>query len=488
VIANIGLALASAVLLILSFPRFNIAFLMTIAMAPLVLACAREPALIRRFLLGWITGAGCLFGITDWIRFVVSFHGGLGPVAGWAVFLLYCAAKGLYFGVFAALSGPVLRLKWALFAVPAVWVAVDQTAGTVLYRWVTLGNAGSDMSVPMRLAPLTGVHGLSFVFMMMSTAIVLLVLRRPRTQIAGLLVLVGLAFLPALPEPSRGTAQAVMVQPDVDQTLSWTSDSADALQRRLVMMSLEGALSVPKPELIVWPETPAPLYFDDDPRFRRHMQTLAATARVPVLFGTVARSPDGRPLNSAQLISDTGNPIGRYDKINLVPFGEYVPWPFTFAGKITSEVGDFRAGTRIVVAPVNGHQISAFICYESAFAGLVRSFAREGAEVLFNLSNDGYFGRSPSARGQHLLLVRMRAAENRRWILRGTNDGITAAVDPAGRVVRMLPSFEQVWSRMPFAFIQEKTIYTQFGDWFVWLCVLIAAPALLLGFQNRLVQ
>jgi apolipoprotein N-acyltransferase len=254
------------------------------------------------------------------------------------------------------------------------------------------------------------------------------------------------------------------------------------------MMSLEGSLTIPRPDLIVWPETPAPMYWDDDARFRQHVEALASTARVPVLFGTVARAPDGGPLNSAQLVSDTGAPLGRYDKINLVPFGEYVPWPFAFAGKITSEVGDFRPGTRVVVAPVNGHPIGSFICYESAFPDLVRQFAREGAQVLFNLSNDGYFGRSLSARGQHLLLVRMRAAENRRWILRGTNDGITAAVDPAGRVVQTLPPFEQVWGRMGYSYIQEQTVYTRFGDWFAWLCVLIAAPALLLGFQHRLVQ
>ena len=126
--------------------------------------------------------------------------------------------------------------------------------------------------------------------------------------------------------------------------------------------------------------------------------------------------------------------VDRYDKINLVPFGEFVPNVFWWVNRVTKEAGDFAPGSRIVEFPVNGHKVGVFICYESAFPDLVREFARGGAEVLVNLSNDGYFGRS-AAREQHLDLVRMRAAENRRWILRATNDGITVTVDPAGRIV-----------------------------------------------------
>ncbi len=125
--------------------------------------------------------------------------------------------------------------------------------------------------------------------------------------------------------------------------------------------------------------------------------------------------------------------VERYDKIKLVPFGEFVPDIFGWVNRITKEAGDFAPGERVVEFPVNGHRIGAFICYESAFPDLVRQFASDGAEVLVNLSNDGYFGHS-AAREQHLELVRMRAAENRRWILRATNDGITATIDPAGRV------------------------------------------------------
>ena len=199
-----------------------------------------------------------------------------------------------------------------------------------------------------------------------------------------------------------------------------------------------------------------------------------------VLLGIVAHTPSGAPLNSAALVSPEGQPVSRYDKVNLVPFGEFVPWPFGFANKISTEIGDFAAGKRVVVSPVvsptsGPHKIGTFICYESVFPNFVRKFAAGGAEVLFNISNDGWFGKS-AARLQHLSMVRMRAAENRRWILRSTNDGITATIDSAGRLRGTLPLYTEATSYTGFSYIQEQTVYTRFGDWFPLLCAMAAGP------------
>jgi len=477
-VLNALLALGSAALLILSFPRFDFPWLIAVALTPLLVAAYREPRPLMRFALGWLTGAVCLAGITDWIRFVVTFHGNLGAAPGWAVFVLYCLAKGLYFGVFALLVRPLLGVWWAGPPVAALWVAVDRTAGSIGYVWVTLGNAGANMSIPMRLAPIAGVHALSFVFVMMATSLALVVLRRPRRHLVWLLALPLLILLPPLPEARSGDAEAVLVQPNFDESATWTREDVDRALRRMIVLSMQAAIRGPAPELVVWPETPAPFYYDDDPEFRRHAANLARVTRAHFLFGTVAHTPQRAPLNSALLLSPAGDPVARYDKIELVPFGEYVPWPFRFAGKIVSEVGDFEPGRRVVVPLVGGHRIGSFICYESAFAGLVRRFVRDGAEVLFNLSNDGYFGRSLSARGQHLLLVRMRAAENARWMLRATNDGLSAAVDPAGRVVDRLPAFTETSARVRFAYSRGQTFYTRYGDWFAWTCVVASIAAL----------
>jgi apolipoprotein N-acyltransferase len=228
---------------------------------------------------------------------------------------------------------------------------------------------------------------------------------------------------------------------------------------------------------VVWPEVPAPLYYYEDQRFRSYVDTLARTLRAYLLIGIVAHSPAGAPLNSATLVSPEGVPISRYDKVNLVPFGEFVPWPFGFAKKISTETGDFEAGRRVVVSPVGDHRIGTFICYESVFPNFVRKFAAGGAQALFNISNDGWFGKS-AARQQHLDIVRMRAAENRRWILRSTNDGITATIDSAGRLRGTLPLYAEGTSYTGFNYISERTVYTRFGDWFALLCATIVVMGL----------
>jgi apolipoprotein N-acyltransferase len=252
------------------------------------------------------------------------------------------------------------------------------------------------------------------------------------------------------------------------------------MQRAQVALTLRGALAETRqpPSILVWPEVPAPLYYYEDERFRTYVNNLARAARAYVLLGIVAHTPGGKPLNSATLVSPAGENVSRYDKVNLVPFGEFVPWPFGFANKISTETGDFEAGSRVVVSPVGNHRIGTFICYESVFPGFVRKFAAGGAEVLFNISNDGWFGKS-AAREQHLSMVRMRAAENRRWILRATNDGITATIDSAGRLRGTMPLFVEGTSYTGFSYVTEQTVYTRFGDWFAVACA--AATVLFVG-------
>jgi apolipoprotein N-acyltransferase len=474
------LALLSAALLVLTFPRFQIVWLAPVALAPLLVALAREPRPWRRFLLGWATGVLYWFGVCYWIQFVLSFHGGLGNLAGWAVFLLFCCAKAVHMGVFAWLAGILIRRWWAVPAVAALWVAVEATHGFLGFAWLALGNAGIDMGMPMRLAPLTGVYGLSFVFMTMATALALACLRRSRLELLWLVLLPFLVFLPPLPPAQRGRETALLTQPNISETEEWTPEAIDRMQRRQVALTMRGVLVETQrpPSIVVWPEVPAPLYYYEDPRFRSYVDNLARATRAYLLIGIVAHPPGGAPLNSAALISPAGGPISRYDKVNLVPFGEFVPWPFGFANKISTELGDFAAGKRVVVSPVGDHKIGAFICYESVLPSFVRQFAAGGAEVLFNISNDGWFGKS-AARQQHLAMVRMRAAENRRWILRSTNDGITATIDSAGRSRGTLPLYVEATSYTGFTYISEQTVYTRYGDWFPVLCAVMAALGLL---------
>jgi apolipoprotein N-acyltransferase len=260
-----------------------------------------------------------------------------------------------------------------------------------------------------------------------------------------------------------------MIQPNMSEKEDWTAEEAAKVRDNLVKYTVD---AVPRngAQLVIWPEVPGPIYYYHDPVFRDEATVLARSTRAYFLFGTVGETAKREPLNSAVLLNPNGDFVDRYDKINLVPFGEFVPRLFGWVNRITKEAGDFAPGSRVVVFPLADHKIGAFICYESAFPDLVREFARGGAEMLVNLSNDGYFGRS-AAREQHLALVRMRAAENRRWILRATNDGITASIDPAGRITYQAPPYRELAAAVTYRYLTNVTPYTRYGDWFAWSCL-----------------
>lgn len=482
-ILNWILAFASSALLILLFPRFSFVWLAPVALTPLLIACAREHRWLWRFALGYAAGVVYWFGLCDWIQWTLAHHAGVSDPVAWLLFALFCLAKAAQMGAFAALAGLLMRSAFALPAIAALWVAIEWTHSYTGFEWLNLGNAGSDMSIPLRLAPITGVWGLSFVFAMLSAAVAWVILRRPRLQILWLLLLPAMFFLPEVPAAERGNAAAVLTQPNIDDEAEWTADLLRQTERQLALLSVAPALGHDRsreanPDLIVWPEMPAPFY-DSDPEFLGLVSAVAKNAHAAVLTGIVAHAADGAPLNSALLAGPDGSVVSRYDKVNLVPFGEFVPWPFGLVTrKVSSEAGDFEAGRKIVVFPVDSHRAGVFICYESVFPSYIRQFADAGAEALFNISNDSWFGKS-QARYQHLQIVRMRAAENARWILRATDNGITAAIDPAGRVVRTIEQYSELSSRFTFRYRQEKTFYTRHSDWFVLVCALAAAGALM---------
>jgi len=483
---NLLLALSTALLLVLSFPRFDLTWLAPVALAPLLLAVAREPRPLRRFWLGWLAGVAYWLGTCYWIQFVLARHAGLPVLLAWVAVALFAAIKALHMAVFALLAGVAMRRSWALLAAPALWVAVERTHGPLGFAWLALGNAGIDMGVPMRLAPYTGVYGLSFVFAMLATALALAVLRRPRRQLAWLLLLASLNGLPRLPAPQRGAQTAVLVQPNISQEADWTEPWVERMENRLAILSLNALTEAggQKPALVVWPEVPLPVYYDQNVRFRELVSEVARRTGAHLLLNVVAHTPQGAPLNSALLVAPDGRPLGRYDKLHLVPLGEYVPAPFAFMSKISSQLGDFVPGRELTVLRAGDRPVGAFICYEAVFPHLVRRFAAAGAQVLVNLSNDGWYGRT-AARDQHLRIARMRAAENRRWLLRATNDGVTATIDPAGRVWRHLPSYLAGAVHTGFSYIDTTTPYTRFGDWFAVLCAVVAAASLLPPWRRR---
>ncbi len=244
------------------------------------------------------------------------------------------------------------------------------------------------------------------------------------------------------------------------------------------------------PDLVVWPEAPAP-YFERDRRFRMAMADVAGSVDASLIIGGIGvdYSNDGQVLNeynSAMVIDNVGGWIGRYDKIHLVPFGEYIPFKdlLTFAHKLTGRVGEFSRGQNrrpFLLSPTSSgarHRYGVFICYEAVFAHEIRHFAANGAEVLVNISDDGWYGDT-SAPWQHLNMARMRAIENRRWLLRDTNNGVTAAIDPYGRVRESIPRHQADALPAQYGFRSDITFYTAHGDVFAWICAILSIGVVL---------
>ena len=472
-LVNWLLALLSAVLLILLYPHFSLPILAPIALTPLLIACAREELWRWRFLLGYAAGVVYWAGLCNWIQWTMEQHAGVSSGVAWFLFALFCLAKAAQMGVFAGLAGPLMRRSYGPPAVAALWVAIEWTHSYTGFEWLNLGDAGSDMAIPLRLAPITGVWGLSFVFALLAATIAAIILRRPPFASAWLLSLLGLFILPDVPTQQPGGSTAVIVQPNMDDETHWTPELLQRTEDQLKTLSLSLAHGA---DIIVWPEAPAPFY-DYDPAFKGLVSSIAQTAHAGVLVGVVARGADHAPLNAALLVDANGAVVSRYDKVNLVPFGEFVPWPFgALTQKVSTEAGDFEAGSNVVVSSLGGHKLGTFICYESVFPSYIRRFVTGGAEVLVNISNDSWFGKT-QARYQHLLIVRMRAAENKRWIIRSTNNGISGVIDPAGRVLRTLPEYQEAAARLPFGYRSDVTFYGRFGDWFVGLCAAMAVAA-----------
>jgi apolipoprotein N-acyltransferase len=288
----------------------------------------------------------------------------------------------------------------------------------------------------------------------------------------------------AKPGPFPVDREAVLVQANIPVLYSneWTPQFFEATLSDLARLSVDasGKRAQSDPGLIVWPESPAPFWVGE-PKFQHWLAAVAQDTNSFIVVGSTAEAgnpgPDGHSaiFNSALVVEPGGRAIGRYDKIHLVPFGEYVPmqrWLF-FASKLTREVGDFGRGTERRAFDLNGLKAGVFICYESIFPNEVRQFTANGAQVLINISDDAWYGET-GAPFQHLQMARMRALENHRWILLATNNGVTASIDPYGRIVKWAERNVRTALTVPFAAQTEVTFYSRYGDGFAWICVVIS--------------
>lgn len=437
-------------------------------------------------------------------------------VASFGILLLFSLYVGLYHAIFGALVG-ALHLKYSrtavLLASPFLWVAVELARARITgFPWDLLGYTQVDSLTLTRIAPWTGVMGLSFVI----AAINAMWLVRPATNdrrtkylplgIACIFIL--LATLAATRNPSNVSEPTQAVATLVQENLGVGTEGAASNESKQHMLDSFSQLSLhpvigltPKDrrlygtpindrsQIVVWPEAPTD-FVDSDPILRHSISSLALQAGAPVIINDVtvaSSSEDGRAnlYNSASFYLPDGSYAGHYDKMHLVPFGEYTPYKplFFFVGHLLDDLV-FIPGTQRTLFKVGDKTYGVFICYESIFGDDMRLFARNGAQVLINISDDGWYGDT-SAPWEHLDMVRMRAIENRRWVVRSTNTGITAAVDPYGRITAMIPRHIRTSVQVAFGYRSDLTFYSRHGDWFAWLCALVTSVLLVLGSRRK---
>jgi len=288
---------------------------------------------------------------------------------------------------------------------------------------------------------------------------------------------------------TRSSVTVVALQPNVPMNLIKSPDELKELLNRHLTLSREGlkdAADFDK-KLVVWPESPMNFTYSTDKTFQELVANFARENRTSLLFNSLEPAPDGGAYNSALLINEEGRLISQYDKIRLMPFGEYVPLPQWLPGAslISGIVGEFTPGDKYTLMPIADHRAGIFICIESAYPWIARRMTAEGADLLINISNDGYLGPTAVMR-QHLANAIFRAAENGRPLLRVTNTGLTAKISAIGAVQDLTAPFQadvRSWQVGPSG--KHDTFYTKYGDLFAHVCAAITAMLLVVLLVTR---
>jgi apolipoprotein N-acyltransferase len=431
--------------------------------------------------------------------------GGLSAPEALLALFLFCCYLGLYHGLFGLLvgllAGSERDFRRPLVMAPFLWVAVELARTRITgFPWNLLGISQVDNLALSRIATSTGVYGISFEILLVNVAVaaVFLVPREKR----GALLAAALAAAAVLQAgrlveapPAKADHAALLVQQNIPVSADWTQPAylRQTLSELTDLTVKSVASNKPaKIDLVVWPESPAP-FFTNDALFREAVSEMARDTKSWTVAGAIGTSPtvgtvnqSGLLFNSAVLVNPGGDWTARYDKMHLVPFGEYLPFPnlFSFAGGLTKEVGESQPGTSRNPLDAGDERLGIFICYESIFPDEVRQFADQGAQVFVNISNDGWYGDS-GAYAQHLNQTRMRAIENNRWLLSATDTGVTASIDPWGRIAARVPRKERTTLLAPYALTSVTTFYTRHGDWFAFACAIISVAALIARFAFR---
>jgi len=487
-----GLAALSGILCFLSFPRTDFEFLAWFALIPLFLAIEHQPVK-KSFFLGWLSGTVYFLGAVHWVTNTMIRYGKLPAVASYPILLLFAVYLGLYVGIFAALFVFIKRQTRfpVVLSAPAIWTSLELVRTYALsgFPWAGMGYS-QYLSLPViQIADVTGVYGVSFLVVMVNIAVAqgTVILRdrnfhwptwRP-VLAAILLVSLNLAYGAWRLSEDRvsdpPTLRVGVVQANIPQDVKWDPRFRQETIRTYEHLTRE--LDAQSVGLVVWPEAAMPFLFEEDEAFRSQVVDLVRTGRTPLLFGSPAVTTASNRMwmfNSAYLLSSDGRIENRYDKMHLVPFGEYVPLSslLSFVNKMVEGIGDFLPGRDYTLFQLRDATFGTVICYEVIFPDFVRRFVKKGATLMTTITNDAWFGDS-SAPYQHFSMVVFRAVENRVPFARAANTGVSGFIDRTGRIQKTSRIFVEAAMADTLRLRTETTFYTQYGDVFAYACVII---------------
>jgi apolipoprotein N-acyltransferase len=536
-ISNLSLAIFSGLLLVFAFPDWNLWSLGWVGAAPLIMAIVREQRFWRSFLLGSVTGTIFYIGSSYWVTYSMQHYGGVPLWLCYIILTIFSLTLGVFTGLFAAVLGQAIKRfgGWAILSAPIIWAASEWVRIEIIgVGWNALGYSQAFQPAVIQVARFGGVYLVSAIMVAASTALVfaLIYLERRRGIIvltaAGIIAMTSVFYGQSIrPESAEGGSVAVaVVQPNIPIDGNWDDPKfAEQMLMRHVSLSeqalkdyeKESALSggakpganptasanpvtgnpvtgnaesdQAKIDLVIWPESPMNFAYDRDEVLRRRIAEFTRRNKVHLLMNSWGFPKDGGTLepqhkevqyNSALVIGPSGEKIAEYDKMALVPFGEYVPargW-IPFMDRIPALAGDITPGTSFSLGDVAGARLGTSICFEATRPDIARRFRREGASALVQISNELWFGPTAAPK-QMLAHAAFRAVENNVELIRATNSGWSALIDPYGVAHDETPMFEtasRTWriKTVDEARRNELTFYTRYGDVFAVMCAALS--------------
>jgi len=510
--------LVSGFLLFLSFPKMDFFFFAWIALVPLLVALYNQNNWTA-FRMGFLAGLVYFFGTTYWIYHSINVYGSVPFLTSLLIVLILCFYLSLYPALFSLLFSLTIKKTHlpVMCVAPLFWTALEFVRSYALtgFPWSSLGYSQYKFLPFIQIADITGIYGVSFLLVAFNGALADMLLLKTRRYerplypllptIVSFALVVALTFFTfsygfyRLHNKGTGTdIKVAIVQGNIEQDEKWDRAYQQSVISVYKDLSLEAAKQ--NPVLIVWPETSVPFYFSYDKELSDDLISFQKSLNAYLLFGSVLVKKDvrayasvpspeiktgqGEPgyTNSAVLLDKDGKVSYIYDKMHLVPFGEYVPLRkvLFFIEKLVFGIGDYIPGSSYIKAITPFGTFGTLICYEIIFPGLVRKFYTSGGDFIVTITNDAWFGRT-SGPYQHFSMAVFRAIENRKPVIRAANTGISGVIDSAGRILSKTDLFNRTVLITDIKTDRSLTIYTKYGDILSYLCIVFS---LLLLFKN----